>query len=67
MDSPELRARLRLYSKQLAEHTFNQWILSLQQAQSRTRPERPSPPQIQHPPWFPPMVQLGAQSSQISL
>ncbi|KAG9099311.1 hypothetical protein FS749_001570 [Ceratobasidium sp. UAMH 11750] len=69
MDTPELRQRLRLYSKQLAEHTLNQWILSLQKAQqARARPTPPPPPpQIQLPPWFPPMVQLSARSPQISL
>lgn len=67
MDSPELQERLRLYSKEIADHTFNQWLLSLHAQQMRPRPEKRPPPEAQLPPWFPPVIPMGAHSSQLML
>ncbi|KAF8610470.1 hypothetical protein BDV93DRAFT_517600 [Ceratobasidium sp. AG-I] len=67
MDSPEQQERLRSYSKELADHTFNQWLLSLQAQQTRPRAQKRPPPEVHLPPWFPPMIPLSAQSPQLML
>ncbi|CAE6470500.1 unnamed protein product [Rhizoctonia solani] len=68
LDSWVQKGRLRLYSKELAEHTFNQWILCLRHVQSRPQPATNRlPPPAQIPPWFPPMPQMGSPPPQLML
>ncbi|KAJ1310347.1 hypothetical protein OPQ81_007086 [Rhizoctonia solani] len=61
MSTKVMEEKLRLYSKELAEHTFNQWIMCLRHAQSQPQPSRESRPasSAQLPPWFPPNVPNG--------
>ncbi|CEL52368.1 hypothetical protein RSOLAG1IB_00909 [Rhizoctonia solani AG-1 IB] len=56
MSTQDIEAKIRLYSKELAEHTFNQWILCLRHVQSQPQMNLEShqpPPTFFFIIWFP--------------